>query len=305
MEDADDFINKPFDSLITRRNPKNQFRGTDPLSEVQWADYYKAEHPPPPPPPPAIKELKDYKFDPFVEHDTFRQQTSDLILERFTVDFPSLEEMQDSNHVPDEHHLESEIQKLKEAYPRYVKILEEWKDEELESLHKDVFRTALMEDDTSITNWMNHEDVLLYSEWEVAARHDDLLLRTKLTHNKRLQQLLSELKTLRSHEKLPPAECFPSTIEEFRQLSEDPDLQYCTARYLICEDEEGRKRWFTEGGSGWRKQDTYLLRKEVQENPTFREEVIRVIDLNDQKDPLDMDLDMGVPGLTSFDDEAL
>jgi hypothetical protein len=91
MEDEEDHahINRQFASLTSRRNPKKEYKNANPLEKVQWEEYYDKNHPPEPKPPQKPDLQQPPVFDNNAEHDVFRQETSELILDQFKVDFPS------------------------------------------------------------------------------------------------------------------------------------------------------------------------------------------------------------------------
>jgi len=211
--------------------------------------------------------------------------------------------MQDSNDAPDEAHLEAEIKRLIETHKQHLELLESRRDEEMNSTYRDLFLCAEPDEKSVVADIPLAEDALVHAEWDVTSRHDDLLVRVNLAHWKKMKDLNDELKTLGSHPhaNLPFAERFPSTIEEFRKLSEDPEAQYRVAQYLVTDDEEEQKKWFIHGKSRWRKADTTALRTIVQGDPTFREEVNQVVEY----EPDGMEVDGDVPGLPLFNDDAL
>jgi hypothetical protein len=103
---------------------------------------------------------------------------------------------------------------------------------------------------------------------KIVSRYDDLRCRVLFANNTRALELISRLQDLRAlpYDKLPFGERFPSTIEEFRLLSVRPKIQRHVARYLLSDDEDARKRLFTQGGLYWRIEDTSTLRKAIADN---------------------------------------
>jgi len=73
------------------------------------------------------------------------------------------------------------------------------------------------------------------------------------------------------------AERFPLSIEDFRKLKDYPKSQLRVAHFLLATDEETRKKVLNHPGSKWRVEDTYVLAKALRENPSFKNEVVKVV----------------------------
>jgi hypothetical protein len=81
-------------------------------------------------------------------------------------------------------------------------------------------------------------------------------------------EALTEFKT-EYYDTIPIAERFPLSIGDFRKLKHYPSSQIRVARYLMAKDEATKKKMFNRPDSKWRVEDTYFLKKIVEESVSY------------------------------------